>query len=457
MTFYTGILQSLVSFITFKYFGIGVFQLRLPGVILNFSALFIAVMIFLKYQKYRMLTVFKLLIMQSSIFVLYPKLAWEVTTFSYLFLLLQLGLFYIIFSQNRPRTITVFAFLLINLLGSYNHILFASLPLALLIGIGIWVYLNNQVDKHHVTAILAVNFLNICVQVLYLKFLVNDIWASYGNGIFVIVPVLLFFESIFIKQITITVTPILVWIQRIKIKPHFFNAFLLLSILAFCIFHGLSISQVFSNTALITNLFSYQPSKPMHLLATACGFFLFGSFLFLLIKNIVAGDKNLIAILIATYLGVFSLFTTGTSIRYYIIPSIAIYLFLSFELDKKILPRFIPVCILVSASISLVILTTQLSDVYLQSDRKVKAIEIVMGNKTRETSAHFLSTLELRRFIRDHQIGNVEYDPTERYFIEKPISFYKLYQNQKRAAGKSIFVKYNYQTLGNGFKIEQKN
>lgn len=456
MTFYTGILQSLASFITFKYFGIGVFQLRLPGVILNFLTLVIAVIVFVRYQQYRMLTLFMLLVMQSSIFVLYPKLAWEVTTFSCLFLLIQLGLFYIIFTRNRPRTITVFAFLLINLLGSYNHILFASLPLALLIGTCIWVYLNNQVDKYYVTVILAVNLFNICVQGLYLKFLVTDIWISYGNGIFIIAPVLLFIESIFIKQIITALTPILVWIQKMKINPLVFSAFLLLSIITFCIFHGLSTTQVFSNTALITNLFSYQPSESMHLLATTCGLFLFGSFLFLLIKNSVAEDKNLITILIATYLGVFCLFTTGTSIRYYIIPSVFIYLFLAFELNKKNLLRFIPVCILVSASISFIILTIQLTDIYQHSERKVKAIEIIMGNKTMETSAHFLSTLELRRFISDHQIDNVEYDPAERYFIENPISFYKLFQKQKGAAGKSILVKYNYQALGNGFKIKWK-
>ena len=456
MTFYTGILQSLASFITFKYFGIGVFQLRLPGVILNFLTLVSAVIIFARYQKYRMLTIFLLLVMQSSIFVLYPKLAWEVTTFSCLFLLIQLALFYIIFSRNQPHTFTVFSFLLINLLGSYNHILFASLPLALLIGTSIWIYLNNQVDKHYLTVILAVNFLNICVQGLYLKFLVNDIWISYGNGIFIVAPVLLFFESIFSKQIITALTPILVRIQKMKINPLVFSAFLLLSIVTFCIFHGLSTTQVFSNTALITNLFSYQPSEPIHLLATACGLFLFGSFLFLLIKNIVAGDKNLSTVLIASYLGVFCLFTTGTSIRYYIIPSVFIYLFIGFQLSKKSLLRFIPICILVSAAISFIILTTQLTDIYQQSDRKVKAIEIIMGNKTMETSAHFLPTLELRRFIRDQQIANVEYDPAERYFIENPISFYKLFQKQKGAAGKSILVKYNYQALGSGFKIKRK-
>ncbi|KTC80973.1 hypothetical protein Lche_2993 [Legionella cherrii] len=75
MNKYTGILQSFFNFLIFKYFSIGVIQLRVTGVILNSVSLAILLFSLVKNKMTKIALCFSLFFAQSSLYLLDAKVA----------------------------------------------------------------------------------------------------------------------------------------------------------------------------------------------------------------------------------------------------------------------------------------------------------------------------------------------------------------------------------------------
>src|SRR5690606_16361867 len=104
------ILQSLTSSIFFQIFGPGVLQLRLPGVIFNLIGLMVFCGAFLHSGMGRPLVLFLLIIAQSALFLVSPRIAWEVNTFTLFFLSIMVAA--VVRIVNSPdRYVSFWAFL----------------------------------------------------------------------------------------------------------------------------------------------------------------------------------------------------------------------------------------------------------------------------------------------------------------------------------------------------------
>ena len=92
MTYYTGCLQYLFSYISFGIFGEGILQLRVVGIIFNFCGLIVILSYLHKeYSKSTQISIFFLMLIgQSAFWMVYPRIAWEVNSFTLLFIAINL-------------------------------------------------------------------------------------------------------------------------------------------------------------------------------------------------------------------------------------------------------------------------------------------------------------------------------------------------------------------------------
>jgi len=456
MTAYTGILQSLLSAIMFKLFGLGVFQLRIAGVLLNLLALSLLTLNLIKRKRSQMAVVFLLFILQAGTLILFPRVAWEVNTFTLLFIILIMLAALPILTTSNFKILPTFTFMLINLVGTYNHILFSSLSLSMLIGMATWIYYNRDKKYADIFTMLFINAVNILAfeALLYLARKLHIGTQPIFTGFLFFTGVVLI-QAVYIKNLIRLAAPVVRWIFSIKFPGWSVQVFLFVCLLAFFVFHGRNLINVASNQTIIVNLFSERLSELLTIILFTCAIIIVLSFASFLILDVFGKAKSLWGTILVTYLGVFNIYTTSLSLRYYLTLSFFICCFMAYEITKRGLHQYFSRVILTAVIISGVITNITVWNIYRNPDRKLVAMLFNLDDKTIDTSAHFLPTKPLMDFIRKNQIGNFVFLGDE-ICISRPSSFYKLEEGWVENPGRTAIIGYDYTNLGTGFIMKLK-
>lgn len=129
---YTGSLYSLVISLIFKLGGVDVFTLRLTGAILNLLGLAILAINIDKYLGRISLFILFLVIFSSPHFFLYSRIAWEVCAFQFFLISVKISILLKVLKDEKISFLDCLIFLTASLLGVFNHFIFISESLAFL-------------------------------------------------------------------------------------------------------------------------------------------------------------------------------------------------------------------------------------------------------------------------------------------------------------------------------------
>lgn len=441
MTKYTGILQSYLSSIFFKWYGNGVQQLRLPGVIFNVIGL--GLITSLLRTKKTML--FFLIMGQLVFFLISPRVAWEVNSLTLFFVALVMISVYLVQHnhQNYFRAGGAFLFLLANILGTYNHIIFSSLSGAILIGAilfsletGDWAYKN-------IIILGLINMLNLVCLYFAMKYYTSVLIGSpiISVGVFFILSV----AELYIWYGLINITPT---IRKVKNGQLISRFIFVLLITSFLYFHGRGFFNVFANYKVLIHFFSYSPSFPIVTI-----FIISGSVLLLYLSKCLVNDiffikDSAFALLIVTYAGILSIYTTNCSFRYYWILIIIVAIYLSIKISTS--PSKYIIWVLCFSTIF-----TNINLVYIfqNPDKRLKPQTFDMGNGKLETSAHFLISAAIIDSLKKKKVVRLVC-PEDKYFIEEPVLFYYSIQPWVSLEENFAIISYDYKSLGSGFNIK---
>lgn len=455
MNKYTGILQSWLNSLMFSLFDTNVTTLRLSGIFSNIIALLMAVILINKKARKLTLLIFLILFSQSVLLMGYSKIAWEVCSFNFLFISLSLTFLYKAEKEKRiRREVWQFLFLLSCLLGSYNHILFSSIVLALFIGTVVYLLIGSKKDGNIATkniSLLALACLNVVLLYYFMTVLIDDLWLQFGGYIIIIPLVLLLLEVIVLKRLGELSAFIIAKLPKSKHLVFFRLLFMLLGIVPFGIIHLFSVFDVLANQIVMRRLFSAEINPFFKWFFASVALLLIGYTIYktgyLLLKN----KANILTFTLIAYMGIFSFYTQGHSIRYYLLFIILLFFFLSDELstERKWLRSALVTFLIISGLITQLFLWS----FNLNDSRKVVAKKFMVGADFPETSAHFLNFTPVLNYVHKHKIGVL--DTKQGFFINYVFKFYKLADPKIAAYQDTAAVNYDYETAHNGFLIEK--
>jgi len=441
MTYYTGILQpGIVSFF-FKKFGIGVVQLRVGGYIFNLLGITLLFFTFFKSGFHRMVLFLALLFGQSTLFLSVARVAWEVNTFTVFFIaLLVWSCGNILKTKKDIRYLWITVFMLVNLMGTYNHILFSCFSVAIWFTTALCTYQHGRIKFLDFAVIVTLNLLNIVMLATFVLY--------FHPWITILVPSF------------IIVIPIELWLIRMMVHQNFhkfhwqpsqkvFQLILALMIGSFLIFHGMAFLDALSNYKTLVHLYSYEFNivwKSTFILLGAVVATYLTKFLF---DDIVQKEKPFPALFIISYGGILSMYTISNSSRYYLVILTITYIYLAFKLaDSRHMWHPLTLTLLVMTLLVNVFMLT----IYVPAKRNIKAIQFTIGNGNEETSAHFLPMESLVDSLRKHRINDIDC-VSDQFFLENPIRFYYLIAPWQRVEGNGAMIYYDYHGLGNGFLL----
>ncbi|WP_293304241.1 hypothetical protein [Pedobacter sp. UBA5917] len=433
MNHYTGVLQPLIAFLSFSLFGTGVAQLRFFGVLFNVIGIALMTKMLFNYNRYIPI-IFLMLLGQSSIYLVFPRIAWEVNTFTMLMVALSICILgKIISSHLANRLGWIIIFLIINFVGTYNHVIFASFSLSALLGLIAWQKFNKSTDYSQILPVLIVNLINCFIFILTAKYFselfdVKFLWISIPIALLAILSEGFILRKFLEQNFKVA----------FKIPRPVLLIFVIFGVPLFFYYHGLALIDVFSNYKVFSSIYSYRPSNAFKLVLTITGIFFGISSLYFILKDLVTKSKGSIpAFIITAHIITFNLFTTNNSIRYYLILFILIFGYLSIKIFKSRIKNFILLIILISFSINAFIII----QIFSIGPKSYIVNRVMIGNKQIETSGHFLPKKNLVDSLSKHNIGNIEY-ASDRYFIEQPILFYKLISPWSEDPNKSAYLDY---------------
>ena len=454
MNHYSGILQGLVNALVFKYFGIGIYQLRISGVVINVISLILLLYFLYKKNGAKSAFFFTLLFAQSAFYLIGPKIAWEVCTFNLLFLTaFVISLYKLSDDKNDISISWAFFFLFSSLIGSYNHILFSSLPLSFLAGLSLWKFYNA--DRNGGTrsiAFLLITLVNTTVLFLFMKFAIGLFWPFLHLYCFLYFIASILLESLFIKPIALWCSSILEPVFKIRFSKSFLICVSSIFTFSFSLFHGMLFFQILSQRILFLRVFSYE--LPLWIAVTLfASAVVIGAFLIVsLVNDIRFRPREPWAFIIVGYLGTFTLYATEASIRYFLIMFVLMCLYAGFKLSSQ----DGPVRGVVLAALVTNVLLVQSLLWFLSSNhhRKLRAIDFAMGNGRMESSAHFLPFGPVLDFINAHKIGHIEATKSEEAETGHTYDFYKLFNTQWEKYPNRARITYDKISMGDGFRKE---
>ena len=448
MNFYTGILQAGLNALIFYFFDFGIPQLRIIGIFFNGLALILLTTYLYIRVNPKAAAYTLLLFSQSLLYLVYPKIAWEVCTFNLIFLVL----FLISTNElNQKKHTLIFwqaVLLLSSALGSYNHIIFSSLPIATFIGLLLWQVFNSRSINGSLTlTTLFINCINMILLFIYMKWGVDLAWQKIGSLSLAVPLVLIITELFFLATISQYSIKFLDTLST-KISIRWICGSLLVGCaLIFLYFHGRELVQIFSQRILFIRFFSYDPPSLLKSSLKFIGIILIIYLFFQLIINFIRQPKNPLTFILLAYLGIFCLYTTDFSIRYFLIPFALIYIFLGYQLSLRsnLLNR---------AIIGTIVVGTLLSQGCLwylatKTDRPIKAMQFSIGKGRVETSAHFIPADPLIKYMLANQASNII--TKEPFFIGNVVDFYKTFTPALLNKPNIIEVNYEVEQLGDGY------
>ncbi|MDB5143110.1 MAG: hypothetical protein JWQ66_1823 [Mucilaginibacter sp.] len=449
MNTYTGILQPLAARFVFQLFNVGVFQLRVSSVLFNLMGLLIIGLTLYKNKLRKMLVLFLLIISQSALYLISPRVAWEVNTFTLFFLsLLLASAFKIINGIDKPKNGWVLVFWVGNILGTYNHVIFSCLSIAALTGVTAWSLYTQSLFLKNAVYILLINLLNLILVYLCMKYWLDIPMFKTPYVLFVVAVLLLaqiYMLKVFIK---------LPFGKTIKIAPWLMYIVLIVAFFCFAFYHGIALWQVMANYKLLIHAYSYQPPLFFELIFLAAGCLFAIYVCYFLFKDITrGGPASLYAFIIAAYMALLPFYTTNCSFRYYL----SIYAILALYMALKISEN-LKLCVPVLASlvITICLLNGMLINIFTSVGRPIKAMDFKIGNGQVETSAHFLPNKPLIDFIKKNRIGKVTYI-ADQYFLEQPVLFYQLINPWQGLPANTAIIDYDFTGYKQGYMLYMEN
>lgn len=448
MNHYSGSLQEMLSAISFKLLGKGIYQLRIGGLICNTCAL----VLFVKtlrdiFANRQVAVIFLLLLAQSSAWLVYPRIAWEVTSLTLLFLSISLWASQQIIKGNYDYYYIV-VFLVIHLIGSYNHIIFASIPLSMLVTAIAFGMIGGRFD----IKLFLLTLFNI-LDIVLLYFLMH-----YKEGYFfdehLIPTVLGLFFIVMVEALVILKTRDkivflnILWTRRF---PVCIKLFLIAGVCLFIWNHGIAFFYFLCNFKILQHLYSFE--SPISMIVFNYTFVV--AFLFFLISTAVIDLINfssLPVVFIFSYLSIFSLFTIANSPRYYLCISILIFLYAAYLIYNLPWKTLWKLGLLVFMAL---ISQAQLWKIYTDKNYQFTPKYVSFG-KNEEPSFHFFPIQSVTDYLRIHKIGKVQTFSND-YFIKTPIQFIESICPWERDMSKKVIIDYSETGANGGFIILEKN
>ncbi|NQX52263.1 hypothetical protein HQN86_01420 [Pedobacter panaciterrae] len=445
MNNYTGILEALLSKLVFTLFGPGVAQLRISGAILNLIGLLIAAHTLFVKKSYRTTAIFLLIIGQSTLFMISPRIAWEVNSFTLFFMSLLFISFIKITNRNsNKRGLWIFLFLFINALGTYNHIIFSSISFSAFIGVLLWTAYFKSNEQIQILILLFINMCNLVIVFLVMRYVSGSINVAY---IYIGIVALLATSTLVYHKIILTD---LSYNIRINVPIKFIQFLLILFSGLFIFFHGIAFFQIIAGYLFILQVYSYECSALVQTAGAIIGIIFIGHLIRFLLKDLQHKNQAKFSFFIFAYFGVLCLYTTSVSFRYYLALYLIIAIYMAYKIGNHLPTKSF---ILAPLGLSLIMINTILLDIFTSSNRPVKAIEFKIGNKQIETTAHFLPKLPIINFLKIHKTLEIQYLCEDPYFLKEPILFYRVINPWPQVKGQKTIIDYNFNSYESGFNL----
>ncbi len=449
MNHYTGSLQQNLASLAFSWFGAHISTLRIPGAVINIIAL---ALFFFSLpnipQSGRKTLCFFLFLTQSALWMIYPRIAWEVNAMTLFFMSLMVRSSIQIWNNDYHFS-TISLFLFASLLGGYNHIIFVCIPLSVLSATVLYGLRKQEFNLNWL--LLSIGSLFNSSILFGLMFIERGIF--FNENAYWIVPLLallILSESWLIirwgkKKLKIDfISPparTWTWIKGIVL------AFL---VIAFLKNHATGLYAVLSNHKVLEHIYSFTPHPSVAFLSQLAAAALLAASAIAMFRDLKA-DKSPLPLFILSYMGLLSLFTTANSPRYYLSLSIILFLYLAIKTSQS---KYYSSAIIVLAVTSVLTVILQLYLIYSDEARVWHPKQVAFGNIT-EPSSHFLPITPVVNYLRENRIHRVESN-FEGKFIVWCTHFMELTRPWEKDAGTKIYVEYGETAKNGGFVIKEQ-
>ena len=251
----------------FKYFGVSIYNLRLISVLLNLVGVFlVASFIAIRFSLIQSL-LYLLFVNISTYFILYARVAFEVTAFNHFLVSLLTLFFYSFLGKNKDSTFRVFFMYSLIFMGCINHFIFVGIPLAFFITSCVF---QSKYSKHEMRIVpLSFWALVIAAGICLLKPCVSDEFFV-NNRIAVLIFFLSFpFLGVTFYQISRNRIQnlfwaireyLLSWAKGSKLRKKASIPVLIISLLSIFCYTPLLIGYL-ANIYPMMKFFSYRPSS----------------------------------------------------------------------------------------------------------------------------------------------------------------------------------------------------
>lgn len=456
---YTGILQSILNAVVFKYFGVGVAQLRVPGVIINSIALALLVFICLRKQNRSTALLLLLLFAQSALYMSYAAVAWEVCSFTLICLSLAIvSLDQLTQASPTRPLIFVFIFLLSSIVGVYNHILFSSVLLALLAGILCWTCTSRIApgpQTHTVVSLLIITNCNAGLVYGLTHNWMDAWWNTLGVLAFAIVPPALIAQTLWVCRYPFALDWVSRELCRVRLPRIAMLGFLAFCVAAFLRYQSIMVVQLFSQKILFLRVYSYTLPGWSEVALLISGSLILACLAAYLITDVLSPDATPAPFVLLCYGGILCLYTLEYSIRYFLLLCALTFMYLAFRISRRgsAFERITSTVLISAVIVSTVLVQGHLHALSADTTRAVKAQNFTIGASHRETSAHFLPFSPVLDFLHKNKIGRFEM--SERFFIGNNLLFYRDLQPVIYTYPNKARIEYDYESPGTGFRMQR--
>lgn len=443
MTYYTGSLQYFFSYISFGIFGKGILQLRVVGIIYNLCGLIIILSYLHKKngKRTQIPVYFMILFGQSAFWMVYPRIAWEVNSFTLFFIAIDLK-YLRSFVNHRVTINNTLLFLILNVMATYNHILFLCFILA-----GLMTILLMSIKN----GIIALNLLGISVFCFFNSaFILSISW--YRNGLIVseyplevilVILLIILLETLVVNSLK---SFSLIKLSMTKLTRSILSGIFFVGIFAFIVLHGGAFFDVVTSFKIFEHIYSFETPNYLKIIYLAIWAFILLYSISKIIWDIFQFKYSLFPTFIAFYCGLFIFFTTETSPRYYLALMIILLIYLAIDLSTFKYKK-----ILIVLSIVLYLGTsTQLLIFYSFGKVTYCSKEIEFGQK-KETNMHFFPIQKIPNILKDNRIESF-FSKEKDFFIDQPLQFLK-HINRSSNKGDSVMIEYTNECNSFGYRI----
>ena len=443
MNNYTGTLQTFFSWLSFEIFGSGVAQLRYVGILFNFINI-IAVTYLLSVFNIKNLQFFFLLIVsQSTFFLVSPRIAWEVNSFTFCLISLQLiAIYRLQIDTGKAYQFWLVLFFAINILGTYNHIIFSCASISGWVGLLLW-KMNQKSNRYD--SYIFIGFSNLINLITIFLLMRYSIISNYILSSVILLILIIYIEVVILSKANHYQLPS--GTKHNIRKPLLF--LMIIGVSIFVYFHGFTLFQIIANYKILTHVFSYEPHPLVLYIFIALATLYLVLFLKYVIKDFFNVEGSILPYVIITYMCMINLYTLETSFRYYLTLFFLISLYMSYKFSLSYKYRWL-ITFLLFTNFSLV--NYSMINIFWFREKMIKPVHFSLGIGKTETSAHFLPTSPVVNYLRANKTMNFS-TLGESFFIEKPIFFYYLTQPWEVSSKKTINISYDYTKYGTGFSI----